>query len=75
MQMIFCFYYTDGVSETMDSYKALFGDDRIKSIIKSNADKTPEQIKQTLLYYINNFKGTAPIADDMAFIILKCLNA
>lgn len=65
------FLYTDGVSETMNESRILFGEERIKSIIAGNCTKSSEEIKQILLYSLNSFKGRAPIADDLAFVILK----
>jgi len=67
------FFYTDGISETMNDSKILFGEERIKEIIKRNADRTAPEIKEQILYQINIFKGNAPIADDMAFILMKCI--
>lgn len=68
------FLFTDGVSETMNRLKMLFGEDRIKKILLENALKTPEEIKRILLNHLAGFQGDAPIADDVAFIIIKRKN-
>jgi serine phosphatase RsbU (regulator of sigma subunit) len=68
------FIFTDGVSETMNCSKMLFGEERIKKILQDNAAKSTEEIKRNLLFYLAGFKGDAPIADDQAFIILKRKN-
>ncbi len=66
------FLYTDGVTETMNKYKMLFGEERVKKIIIENCTKDPEAIKKVMLFQLSYFRETAPISDDLAFIILKC---
>jgi sigma-B regulation protein RsbU (phosphoserine phosphatase) len=65
------FFYTDGVSETMNVLYNEFGEANIKRVIKSNANKTAEEIKHALLRSIAGFRGTADQHDDVTFVILK----
>lgn len=68
------FFYTDGVTETMNNLHMLFGENKVKEIILNNCAKSPEEIKYLLLNNLAFFRGTTPIYDDLAFIILKCKN-
>jgi len=65
------FMYTDGVSETMNESKILFGEEKVKKIISNSSSMSCEEIKNTLLNSIYSFKGRAQISDDLAFIIIK----
>jgi serine phosphatase RsbU (regulator of sigma subunit) len=65
------FFYTDGISEAMNTYFQLFGEENIKRIIKNNSDKSAGEIKNALLNAITAFRGTAYQNDDLTFVILK----
>ena len=65
------FFYTDGVTEAMNVLFEQFGEENIKRVIKNNADKSAEGIKNALLNAINSFRGTAYQNDDLTFVILK----
>lgn len=65
------FFFTDGISEAMNTYFQLFGEENIKRIIKNNSGKSAAEIKNALLGAINAFRGTAYQNDDLTFVILK----
>lgn len=65
------FFFTDGISEAMNLYFQLFGEENIKRIIKDNSNKSAEEIKSVLLNAIIAFRGTAYQNDDLTFVILK----
>lgn len=65
------FFYTDGVTEMMNVARLQFGEERIKNIIKENADKSAEEIKEKILQTIKRFQGDAPVNDDLTLILLK----
>ncbi len=65
------FFFTDGISEAMNTYFQLFGEENIKRIIKNNSEKTAVEIKNALLNAITAFRGTAYQNDDLTFVILK----
>jgi len=64
-------FYSDGLTETMNTVKSEFGIDRLKEIMCSNPEKTPEEIKKIILYEISIFRGYAEVHDDITFIIMK----
>lgn len=65
------FFFTDGVTETMNIRREEFGEENIKRIISVNADKPVEEIKNALLRGIASFRGTANQHDDLTMVILK----
>lgn len=65
------FLYSDGVTETMNIVRDLFGDENVKRIIKNNHDKSAEEIKMSLLRSITAFRGTAYPNDDLTMVVLK----
>ncbi|MEN8193469.1 MAG: PP2C family protein-serine/threonine phosphatase, partial [Bacteroidota bacterium] len=60
------FFYTDGVTEMMNMSKIQFGNERIKNIIKENADKPVSEIKERILQTIQRFRADAPVNDDLS---------
>ena len=67
---ILCFY-TDGVTEAMNSAKLQFGKERLQRIIAENCDKSIDEIKNKILLTINNFRGAAEVNDDISIVLLK----
>lgn len=67
---ILCFY-TDGVTEAMNQTKVQFGQERLQKIIKENADKSIDEIKNKILQTINNFRGSAEVNDDISIVLMK----
>ncbi len=66
-------FYTDGVSETMNYRREMYGEENIKRIIKSYHDKSAEEIKNILLRSISAFRGSAYQNDDLTLVILKTI--
>lgn len=64
-------FYTDGINETENENKDMFGISRLKEVIYKNKDKDPEEIKNSILKEINIFKGDYEQVDDLTFVILK----
>jgi phosphoserine phosphatase RsbU/P len=65
------FIQTDGVTETMNTFFSEFGEENVKRILSSNANKSADEIKQCLLKAIANFRGQAVQHDDVTFVIIK----
>lgn len=64
-------YYTDGITEAENSKKELFGIDKLKSVILENYHLSSREIKQKLLFEINNFQNGCEQNDDITFVIIK----
>lgn len=66
-------FYSDGLTESMNTQNAEFGLERLKRIISDNPEKSAEEIKSVLLNEIYSFRGFAEVHDDITFIIMKAL--
>lgn len=64
-------FYTDGINETENSNKDMFGIDRLKEVVYQNKDREPEEIKESILKAITDFRGDYEQVDDLTFVILK----
>ncbi len=66
--------YSDGVSEAMNIYYDLFGEENLKRVIANNADKSAAEIKDSILRAIAAFRGSANQNDDLTLVVLKSTN-
>jgi len=65
------FYYSDGLTESMNSLKEEFGLEKVKEILCGNYFRTAEDLKSIFLSEINKFIGYSEVHDDITLIILK----
>ena len=64
-------FYTDGVTETMNSKKELFGEERLIKVIKDNSEKMPTEILNSVMDRVKKFNNSGYKEDDITLIILK----
>ncbi|MGE5683121.1 MAG: PP2C family protein-serine/threonine phosphatase [Bacillota bacterium] len=64
-------FYTDGLIETMNPEKNLFGVEMLRRIIEKNPGKTASEIKDIILDSLANFRRSNIPEDDMTLLILK----
>ena len=64
-------FYSDGLTEAMNSNKNEYGIDRLKNLILANTSENAESIKNSILNEIAAFRGYAEVHDDITFIIMK----
>ncbi len=67
----FIFLYTDGVDESCNEAKELFGNQRVIKCLEANAHLSAQEIVARLEKAIQMFVQTAPQHDDMTMIVLK----
>ncbi len=65
--------YSDGVSETMNPQKEMFGDENIRNVLLQDSDVSPDNLKSSLLQSLKDFRGNAEVHDDITFLIVKVL--
>lgn len=65
--------YTDGVIEAMNSNLQEFGEERLKSVITKNMEKSAKVIHNAILESVSSFTGNAPAHDDLTLIVMKYL--
>ena len=66
--------YTDGITETMDREKRMFGEERLIELIENNSDKPLSQIKNLIKNNTDIFRGRAEMLEDDYTLMLIRLN-
>lgn len=70
-----CLYlYTDGVTETSDKEKQLYGEQRLQKHLSSVAEKSPKEICASTKDNLLTFAAGAPQSDDITMLCVR-LNA
>ena len=64
-------FFTDGITEAMNSHLREFGEERLMAAVKENAYKSAEGIKSAIIGSIKRYTVTAPVYDDITLIVLK----
>jgi phosphoserine phosphatase RsbU/P len=62
---------TDGVWETHDSKKEIFGKERLKNIIKKDAQRTASEIIDSIITAVDTFRSSLQQEDDITLIVIK----
>ena len=64
------FLYTDGVTEANNGSNELFGDDRLREVLKNNLKESDETVMNTVLDEVKNFSNGAPQSDDITLLVM-----
>jgi hypothetical protein len=64
-------FYTDGVSEAMNTQEEIFGEERLKEVIKKHAHLSPQQLQEKIVEAVAQFSGKAPQHDDFTMVVVK----
>jgi phosphoserine phosphatase RsbU/P len=64
-------FYTDGISEAMNSDSDLFGENRLGRIVEEHGHLDSGELRERILREIESFVGSADQHDDMTMILLK----
>jgi sigma-B regulation protein RsbU (phosphoserine phosphatase) len=64
-------FYTDGITEAMNSDSDLFGDSRLSRIVEEHGHLDSGELRERILREIEAFVGPADQHDDMTMILLK----
>jgi sigma-B regulation protein RsbU (phosphoserine phosphatase) len=64
-------FYTDGITEAMDSGSDLFGDARLSRLIGEHGHLDTADLRERILREIEAFVGGADQHDDMTMILIK----
>ncbi len=65
-------FYTDGVTEAMNSKNIEFGEERFKKILARTRNYSARETINTVIKDINKFRGAAEQSDDITIGIIKC---
>jgi serine phosphatase RsbU (regulator of sigma subunit) len=64
-------FFSDGITEAMNEYYDLFGEDKLSEILKGKTNKTSTEIMSEIWGSLNTFRGSAEQNDDMTMVIVK----
>jgi PAS domain S-box-containing protein len=64
-------FYTDGVTEAVNSKNAMYGINRLSNVVASSYRLTAEEIIDTILRDISDFSGSKEQFDDITLIVIK----
>ena len=62
---------TDGVWETVDPEGAFFGKDRLRDVIRANADRSADDIARSIIQATHDFRGHDHPADDVTVVVVR----
>jgi sigma-B regulation protein RsbU (phosphoserine phosphatase) len=69
----FVFFYTDGVTESVNAENEQFGEDRLRRILRDHPGESPQEILRALQQSLNAFTGDIAPFDDITIVIAKRL--
>lgn len=64
-------FYSDGLSESMNNAKELYGLSRISDVVKKNSEMSSEDMKNDILYSIEKFREDTEQFDDETIVVVK----
>jgi len=64
---------TDGIHESRNENGEMFGQERLRDIIRQHADASAKAIRDTVISTIQDFRGNAPQEDDVTLVVVKLL--
>jgi len=65
--------YTDGITECVDPSNDLFGEERLKELIRTNPSLEPEQLSAMIISALRDFSGSEKFDDDVTLVIFDVL--
>jgi len=64
-------FYTDGLSEARNNAGEEYGDERLRTLIQSNAKKTALELKELVIDSILAFLDGQSLSDDLTLVLVK----
>jgi sigma-B regulation protein RsbU (phosphoserine phosphatase) len=64
-------FYTDAVTEAIDSRQQPFGEERLRELVGKHARAGAKQVLESVIEAVQNHSGDVPVADDMTLLIVK----
>jgi len=66
-------FFSDGITDAQNMSGDMFGDDRLKLVVKKNAQKSASKIADAILSEVAKFQGERERFDDETVVVLKVL--
>ncbi len=64
-------FFSDGITEAMNEYNDLFGEEKLQKILKNNTSANSNEIMNKIWNAVKKFRGTADQNDDMTMVLVK----
>lgn len=65
------FIYSDGVTESINTDRDFFGEDRLKRKLSESKEKNAAEIGKAILDEVDQFADEAPAMDDLSMLVIK----
>lgn len=62
---------SDGVWETRNELGEMFGKDRVREIIRTNAARQADELLKAIIEAMTAFRGQHPVEDDVTLVVLR----
>jgi sigma-B regulation protein RsbU (phosphoserine phosphatase) len=66
-------FFSDGITDAQNKEGDMFGDDRLKAIVKKYHQKSASKIADAILAEVSKFQGERERFDDETVVVLKVL--
>jgi phosphoserine phosphatase RsbU/P len=66
-------FFSDGIADAENSAEEMFGDDRLKAVVKKHQGKAASKIADAILAEVSKFQGGRERFDDETVVVLKVL--
>ena len=64
-------FYTDGVTEVIDSSQKEFGLGRLQAVVEAHTDASALQILEAVVNAVDAYAGEAPPFDDLTMVVVR----
>jgi sigma-B regulation protein RsbU (phosphoserine phosphatase) len=65
------FFYTDGLTEAMDTNNNQLGEDTVRTLVQHNTQMSSVKLQQSVIEAMKTFQGTAEQHDDVTLVVVK----
>lgn len=65
------FFYSDGLTEAMDTQQQQFGEEAICDLVRINRNLPAREIQRSVIQAVERFKGEAEQHDDITLVVVK----
>ena len=63
--------YTDGITEPENAYEEMFGEERLKGLVKKHANQPDGEILQVVMESVRSWTGNPELFDDMTLLLAR----
>ncbi len=67
--------YTDGISDCLNGSKEIYGEQRLKALMKNSTDLSPRKLADRIIEEVTHFTRAAAFDDDAAFIVFDVVGS